>query len=643
MTGTLISVSQVAPSNRNSLIKIAQNSTRWRQEGIKEEIFPSISFFWYFQQVQTIRSYLITVEERKGALMEGKKGKCGARLGRTVRSRFAQTRGKRSEGLLIHSAVNTSSMEGDQEGGELVTYSLGKQNRWLLPEVIKTNAAEFKGDVVLVERYTREGGKKRGRLVSCSEFSSKNSTSNSKNDTIQKPKRKHERAKDFPKDGEKAETKTRYEVEYPLPAGCWSKNVKRSTSHGKRKKYSCTSLMFEDEFDDPIDTGYSEIEDDEELNDHLIDKTSDFDLSLFVNLSSQATSTSQTGKSTQRKESESVLPGKCIYVESESEMHEEHLELLAQIQVGGSLLDAKNQIRNNVPSNSEGKKGHRHRIMQNQNNKSTEESIPPAGTSSLPVDPAQEDADAGIVITLRRQDVEQETLAQQWGEMYKEGASHPRTFLLNLTPLRSIPNSKDFFIAFRVSEDCASEVKALINIVICDDYSNTERITREFVSQIHTKNVEQRLWTLEDIVSVTACCFRRELVESTKGGVDYREPRQPRLTLDVFTNLFGWKSKTYSLQGVQQEIKECVAEVGGVKAASAVTATPRSREQQMECEICFREMEDKGKDLLNEGHVCGLDQYLQTQAQIQVHQTSCLALLHSFPYPDSNQLHCCLC
>ena len=532
--------------------------------------------------------------------MEGKKGKRGARLGRTVRSRLAQTRGKRSEGLLIHSAVDTSSMEGDQEEGELVTYSLGKQNRWLLPEVIK-NTDEFEGDVVLLERYTSEGGKKRGRLGLCSEFSSKNSTCNSKNDTIQKPKRKNARAKKLPKDGEKPETKTRYEVEYPLPSGCWSKSVKRPTAHhGKRKKYSCTSSMFEDDFDDPSDTEYSEIEDEEDLSDHF-DRTSAIDLGLLVNLSSPATSTSQSGKSTQRKECESLVAGNCIYVESESEMHEEHLEFLAQIRAGWSLLDTKNQIQNN---GQKGKKGRRHRRMQNQNNESAEESIPSTVTCSIPVEPAQADPDEGVVMTLRRQDVEQATLAQQWGEMYKEGASYPRTFLLKLTALLSIPNSKDFFLVFRVLEDCANGVKALVNLVICDDKSNAESIPREFASQIRARSVEQEIWTLEDIANVTAICFRGELVESTKGGVDYREPRKPRLSMDVFTNLFGWKSKTYSLQGVQQEIKECVAEVGGVETTSAVTASPHSGEQQLECEICFKEMEDKGKDLLNGEHVC---------------------------------------
>lgn len=551
--------------------------------------------------------------------MEGKKGKRGARLGRTVRSRFAQTRGKRSEGLLIHSAVDTSSMEGDQEEGELVTYSLGKQNRWLLPEVIKRNDDE-KGDVVLVERYTSEGGKKRGRLGSFSEFSSKNSISNSKNDTIQKPKRKNARTKDLPKDGEKPETKTRYEVEYPLPAGCWSKSAKRPTAHhGKRKKYSCTSLIFEDDFDDPSDTEYSEIEDEEDLSDHF-DRTSAIDLDLFVNLSSPATRTSQSGKSTQRKECKSVLVGNCIYVESESKMHEEHVEFLAQIRAGWSLLDTKNQIQNNVPTRPEGQKGRRHRKMQNQNNKSAKESIPSTDTCSIPVEPAQADPAEGVVMMLRRQDVEQATLAQQWGEMYKEGASHPRTFLLKLTPPLSIPNSKDFFLVFRVLEDFAIEVKALVNLVICDDKSNAERIPREFASQVRARGTEQEIWTLEDIANVTAICFHSELEESTKGGVDYREPRKPRLSMDVFTNLFGWKSKTYSLQGVQQEIKDCVAEVGGVKTTSAVTASPHSSEEQLECEICFKEMEDEGKDLLNGDHVCVatfVAQCLQMQAQIQ--------------------------
>ena len=149
--------------------------------------------------------------------MEGRNGKCGARTGRTVRSRFAQTRGKRFEGLLMHSVVGNSSTEGNQDEGEPVGYSLGKQNRWLLPELIKTNSSEFEGEVVLVERYTRESAKTFRRPDSFSVFNSKNSSS--KDDTTRKPKRKLAKAKDCARDREEPEMKNTVRGDLPATRG----------------------------------------------------------------------------------------------------------------------------------------------------------------------------------------------------------------------------------------------------------------------------------------------------------------------------------------------------------------------------------------------------------------------------------------
>ena len=88
--------------------------------------------------------------------MVWKTGKFGVHSGKTVRSRRSHP--KRSEGLLIQTTVENACRKEDQDEGESITYSLGKQNRWLLPEIIKTTSfdleeREFLGhgdEVVLV-------------------------------------------------------------------------------------------------------------------------------------------------------------------------------------------------------------------------------------------------------------------------------------------------------------------------------------------------------------------------------------------------------------------------------------------------------------------------------------------------------------
>jgi len=502
----------------------------------------------------------------------------------------------------MHSVVGNSSTEGNQDEGEPVGYSLGKQNRWLLPELIKTNSSEFEGEVVLVERYTRESAKTFRRPDSFSVFNSKNSSS--KDDTTRKPKRKLAKAKDCARDREEPEMKTRYEVTYPQRAGSSSKSIKRPAARfGKRKKNSSTRLMLGDDFDDLHSTEHSESEYEEDFSEQF-DRTSNLDLGLFVDLSHQYTtevslnaiSTSQNGKCTQHEEEDSKLAGKCIFVESDDEMHDAHLELLNQISTGCSLLDAKNQIRNNKLSKPEVQKGRKQARkrsqMRNPDHKPPEKLVSSAGTHSVPVESPQPDTEAHVIITLRRQEVAPAALEEQWGKMYKEGASYPRTFLLNIAPLLPISNSQEVFIVFRVCEDHASsrEVKALVAFVICSgNCDNVEKTQRDFISQISIKSANQDIRSLEDIANVAALCFHQAVAKSTNSRVDWREPRQPRLSMDVFTNLFGWKSKTYSSQGAKQEIKAFVT----VVEAAAAAVVSDSDVQHQECGICFKDMRDK--------------------------------------------------
>lgn len=159
--------------------------------------------------------------------MEWKRGKSALPTGRTHRSRFAQSRGNRSEGLLIHLSDVHCSSKGDQYEKEAVTYSLGKQNRWLLPEVIKASSVgyEDREGVVLVERCTRN---KPGKADCVSVF-------NSKSGTFRKPKRKFAQAKDLLGDGK--ELKTHYEVVYPHPSGARGKSSNRPAPWEKKEKF----------------------------------------------------------------------------------------------------------------------------------------------------------------------------------------------------------------------------------------------------------------------------------------------------------------------------------------------------------------------------------------------------------------------
>ena len=534
--------------------------------------------------------------------MEWKKGKAMAHTGRTVRSRFAQTRGKRSEGLLVRSTITNPSHVSNEDQADIISYSLGKQNRWLLPQVIKTNSAEFEGEVVLIERCSENNKTRRQSTLSV--FNSKKN--NSKNDTSKKAKRKRTRCKQSPMVVEENALKTQYEVTYPNPSGWMSKSNKRPAVHqGKRKKNTCKNWMSEDDFDGKSDTECCYSEDENCFSEEIFDRTSSclFDFDLLVDLSTrsvQSNARKSATSGTLHRENESKLAEKCIFVDSDDEMHKEHLEILSQMNAGCSLLDVRIQMKNadvtkgQVQKRRQRNQGTR-RQQENNNSPVSEEAVAPVDTTAPHVKPLSyvySNEVEGVFIMLRKQDIVPIALKQYWGQMYKEGACHPRAFVLNVTPLLSIHNSGDVFIVFRVFEEqCltlhSSEAKAIVTIVVCNDDACSSRVPKEFATNIEAKSADKKFWTLEDIVSVASVCFRSEK------GMQFREPRQPRMSLDVFSNLFGWKSKTFSAQGAKQEIKESILMAKDLNTASSLVASS-GQEQWLECEICFKETQDFG-------------------------------------------------
>lgn len=203
--------------------------------------------------------------------MVWKSGKFGVNNGRTVRSR---AHGKRSEGLLIHTRA---PREGGKDEAEVITYSLGKQNRWLLPEVIKTtDSVEFdKDDVVLVERFT-SGGTDRPNCFSV--YSSKDSTT-------RKSKRGLARTTDLLIDIE--ETETRFEVSYPHPLGSWRNEKQRKSQAsrlGTRKKNSLVDWSIEEDFEEVVEPDLSFHYVEEDLND--LCHSSNIDRSITVDFES---------------------------------------------------------------------------------------------------------------------------------------------------------------------------------------------------------------------------------------------------------------------------------------------------------------------------------------------------------------------
>ena len=545
--------------------------------------------------------------------------KFGVNNGRTVRSCFERSLAKRSEGLLIQTLS-----EGKKDEEQSVSYSLGKQNRWLLPEVIKTSFVDKKlsEEVVLVERYTSQlQGNERSNRPDC--FSVFNSTDG----TIRESKRRLARVEDILSRSDSM--KTRYEVTYPHPSGTWHNKTKwstrKQTAHfNTRKKSSIVNHIIEEDFEeiDNPDPYMSCQADEEDLNDLTcqsyssnMDRSSTFHLEQFIISSSQKAKKSLKKKSQpQQAGSEGCKLGKgrVFYVESDDdEMYDAHEEFLAQIQeTSSSVTDDWGQLgwgwgrgwgrRGGRGYHSGYRRGYRRNYRVAPNAPSSE--VPTGSMEPVATTPASDSYDNyQFYLFLNRQETSPASLEKKWGEKYKEAACFPRVFALDAMPEDPQSNSEDLFVLFRLAEDCVESgtgnVKARVSTVaVCSDENAHELVLRKFNSLIQLNNAQQKIWSLQEVVNIAMNCFQSKVVSKTVCP----GPRKPILALDMFTELFGWKSEAFSLEMARQEVKNSTRKKNIRQAApedpvASVTMASVDHRQQTECGICFLPFSWKGK------------------------------------------------
>ena len=542
--------------------------------------------------------------------MVWKTGKFGVNNGRTVRSK--RTPCKRSEGLLIQT---TAFREGSCDEGEVetITFSLGKQNRWLLPEVIKENSIEVeKDEVVLIERYTND---KHDR-PDCR--------------TTRKSKGKFARANDLLSGIE--EMKTRYEVSYPHPSGSWQneKQWRRQAKHlGARKKNSFPNWNFEMEFEEIKEPDLSCHETDEDFSEQFYTSSSDrsvtLDLGLLLKNSTQKkqkcsakTKTSWQMKETEESKGFALSKGECIYIESGDDRYDAHHELLAQIQETSydyNLYDAEEWTGGDVwylqgrgGQRGRGGRGRRGRgrgrggvqhYIPNQTLPSafSETSEPSTKFTELSVEDSYEEF-ASVVLT--RTETNPTLLRERWGEKYKEATSLPRAFILNTTPNTSQYSGGEICVLFQL--DCMKHDTRKVNarvstVVICNEEGMHESVLAAFISKIKARSAEADICSLEEVVNIANSCFYL----NTDNNADESKPRQPKLSLDVFAKLFGWNSKALSLKRAQQEVKICLTDKEKSQSENDHTVVPtlRADHSQRECGICFMEFLSDGKQCVS--------------------------------------------
>ena len=524
--------------------------------------------------------------------MGWKEGKYGVHSGRTLRSHFGSGREVR-EGLLVQSASASVNHEGMQdypnESGDAVFYSLGKRKRWLIPGLVKDGALEEDSEVVLVERYHSESS--RGRLRGdC--FSVYDSTTG----CPRKARGKLAHATDLLEKSRGA--KLFYEVCQPVPEGMWPKHAQ--TKKGLRKRKGRTSSKkrknIDVGFDELPEEDYEdEIYDQDETSSSELSVRTNFELSIFLNVSHVENSVYKAERSKPLAPKETLCKEHCVYVDSDDDMQETHKKFLAEIEAEKTTIkeaELHNATLNRTP------RRRRTKARDEQQNPLTAaaEKVPEVPSICKP-----EDNLSGEVL-MNFQEVQPNQLLQQWGGMYQEGACLPRKFTLDLAPLMSgCHGDRGAYLVCQVGcqqERNPSRVKSELSLAIWNNLLDHSEIyikaQMDFVSKLATmKDGDVPVWSVQEAVHCAVSSLRENLscMESQQIQ-DYGEPpsRKSRHPLKMLEDLFGWKSKTFSVKRARQEVRESITKSVHVRS-DATEEVAMATEELTVCGICFVELQ----------------------------------------------------
>lgn len=143
-------------------------------------------------------------------------------------------------------------------------------------------------------------------------------------------------------------------------------------------------------------------------------------------------------------------------------------------------------------------------------------------------------------------------LTENWEQKFKEGASFPRKFVINATPKDLSQFYEEIFVLFKVvdysQKHNMSQMTAQVNTtIVCTNENTHEVVLREFMSWMKEKSCKEVVNSLEEVVDIAAKCFNSFVINKPV----FQKPSKGGVTSDVFLELSGWKSESFSLEMAQ--------------------------------------------------------------------------------------------
>ncbi|EDO47093.1 predicted protein [Nematostella vectensis] len=211
------------------------------------------------------------------------------------------------------------------------------------------------------------------------------------------------------------------------------------------------------------------------------------------------------------------------------------------------------------------------------------------------------------VINIRTQDLDPSRLQETWSELYTEGGSFPRKFVIDVKPLLSkeLQGDRICKVLFETEvgpnkdHNSSSVITSIVtgSLDTLDDVNNN--IKTDFVSTLALQKYQEGM-ELEDVIKIVVASASR-LLPSCKAAIRGSKCDSKSLqSLDIFNELHGWKYKVFSVSEANEKLQQDL--VKQAKIRSGIDTRDWFMVSK-ECGICFGDFrENKMTALMSCGH-----------------------------------------
>ena len=478
--------------------------------------------------------------------------------------------------------------------GNEIQYSLGKRKRWLIPEIVKTDSLDGHcsegekaiGGILLVERREHPNGAFRSTGDCEAVFSSRTRS-------VREPRHRFAHVGDL--EPQTKDPCVRYEICRASPESTWPRNVKMFDGCG------CCSCS--GNFRNPNKSASK--------NKHFKNKGhrwGDFREHDLVHAKDDpAVIRCAIGGKRPRKQDPNgggkvrVVSSKDVRKAAKYSTNNNCASFDIGNYIHGLLKDmascdtkAPQVTQNECPSEIQGPRKifvpeAKHFTV------SPTEAVVPTRNTRMVFTPEKK---LSIQLEVIRSNIEPAQLMQSWGELYREGMSHPRKFTIDLTTLTSSchGNALVLFEHQEVAVDSSDVVSTSVSLIAtCDTVTDSDKpftdASLEFSRNMEVILKVDILFTVKDIIDVALLAVDKCVSKETIQQEAIATCKKPKAGIKAFQML----NKAIGVDMTPTTVAEAWQEIKRKCAVSSDMGVCSVTDKEQCCNICFVDLDCDGK------------------------------------------------